>query len=304
MSNSYTGIFPALVAAFSDAQGALKAPNALLDSIYTDFGPQQASLYDSVKLNFPASSYSVTNVTNDTVSVSDVTATPKTVTLDKHPAVAFKLPDYDTMRGYGVPQLRAMFVDEAIEKITAYANGIVAALITSGNFSQKVDGGSADTITVGEAASMWQTLASAKVPVRDSANMFFIMHPVIYGALLGTSTWTGGNNIAPNYADAARRNADLISIYGAQPKYDLDMPLATGVYTSLMFHRRALALAARALESPTAGGVASLQVTYKGLPMRVTIDWNQLYLSYVMTVDALFGASVFRADHACRHTST
>lgn len=304
MANSYTGIFPALVAAFNEAQSVLNAPNNLLETVYTDFGPQQAQLFDSVKLNFPASAYSATNVAGGSVSVSDVTATPKTVTLDKHPAVAFQLPDFDTMRGYGPQQLRAMFVDEAIEKVTSYANGQIAALITAGNFAQVVAGGSADTITVAEAASMWQTLATAKVPVRDAANMFLMTHPVVYGKMLGDSTWTGGNNVAPNYADQARRNADLISVFGAQPKYDLDMPVATGVYTSLMYHRRAIAMAARAMESPQAGGVASLQVSYKGLPLRVTIDWNQLLLSYVMTVDALFGVSVFRAEHAVRHTST
>lgn len=304
MANGYTGVFPALVAAFSEAQGALKAPNALLECVFRDFGPQQAQQFDSVKLNYPASGYTVTNATNATVAISDVTATPKTIILDQHPAVRFKLPDYDTMRSYGVSQLRAMFVDEAIEKVSAYANKQLASLITAGNFPANSPGAVNDSISVAEAATMWQTLASAKAPVRDTANLFLFMHPVVYGKLLGDSTWTGGNTVSNVYADAARRQADLVSVYGAQPRYDLDMPLDTGVYTSLMFHRRAMAIASRALEIPTAGGIAGLSVNYNGLPLRVTIDWDQSALAYVMSVDALFGVGVFRADHACRHTTT
>jgi hypothetical protein len=305
MPNSYTGIFPALVAAFSDAQSALHAPNALLETTLQDFNPgQTADLYDTIKLNFPASAYSASDVAAGSVSVSDVTATPRSLQLNLHPAVAFKLPDYDTMRGYGIQQLRNMFVDEAIEKVLAYLNGQVAALITAGNFSQVVAGGSQDIITTAEASSLRQTLVSAKVPVKDTANLFLALHPVVYGKMLADTTWVGGNNISSRVAEKARLDGELQRVLGATPLEDLDMPVATGVYTSLFYHRRAIATAARALPVPQAGGVAGMIVTFKGIPLRVTIDWNQLLLSYVMTVDALFGCTVFRADHAVRHTST
>lgn len=304
MANAYSGFFPTLVAALDDAQKALDAPNRLMQSCYQDFSTQTASLYDTINLNLPASTGAPSNVGAGSLTYTDVVATPKSVQLNQHPAYGFALPDYDAIRTMNPMQVRALFADEAIKKMGVFCNQYIAALLTAGNFPQVVAGASADTITPAEASAMWRTLAEANVSVRDAANLFFLTHPVVYANILPDTTWTGGNTVSQNVAEDARLNARLRTVFGAAPDFDLDMPVATGVYTSIMFHRNALAMAARALPSPDAGGVASMQYIYKGLPIRITIDWNQQKLAYTITFDALFGASVFRANHLCRHTST
>lgn len=305
MANSYTGIFPTIVAALDDAQKALQHPNKLIESVYTDFSATTAGLFDTINLNIPASTGSVTNVGAGSLTFTDVTATPSALQLNQHPAYGFALPDYDTMRSMNPMQVRMLFVDEAVKKIENFINAYLAGLITAGNVANVVAGASNDTITFTEATSMWKTLAGLACPVSDLGNVFLLCNPAVFGSLLADTNWTANSQVGYQLAGEIRRTAMLGQALGVLADYDLDMPVATGVYTSLMFHRNAFALGARALEAPTAGGVAAMQYIYKGIPIRITIDWNQTKLAYTITFDALFGAIPFRcATHACRHTST
>ena len=101
-------------------------------------------------------------------------------------------------------------------------------------------------------------------------------------------------------AGEIRRTALIGRQWGVMCDYDRFIPQPTsGTYSALAFHRYALALAIRPLALPSNGGIQAIVLYYRGLPIRITQDWNQSRLAEPITVDALFGTAVTRPDHGC-----
>lgn len=304
MANSYSGFLLTLAAAVDDAQKALVAPNNLIKTVKKDLRPTPAAQYSSVNVNIPSSTFTVTNLTSGSLTVSDVTSTPVVVSLDKHPSTGFDLPDYDTMRMMDAQMARDLFVDEAIKRMLEAINGYIAALITAGNFSQVVTGGSADVMTYAEFLEAWETLATAKVPIRDAPNMHLMMHPKVFRYTFAQDDFIKASSVGDQIATLNRTTGAFARTMGIQPEYDLDMPLAAGVYTSLIYHRDAMVLVARSMQAENALGVEQVIAFYDGIPIRISIGYNQLAFKKVITFDALCGVKVIRGTFGCRHTST
>lgn len=304
MANSYTGFLLTLASAVDDASKALVGPNNLIKTVKRDVRPIPAAPYSTVNVSYPASSLTVSNLTSGALTLSDVTATPVAVALDKHPSTGFALPDYDTIRMMDASMAREMFVDEAIKKMLDTINGYLAALITAGNFSQVVSGATGDTVTYAEFLSAWDTLVAAKTPVKDEGNMFFMMHNTVYKNTFAQADFIQASYVGDQLAGPARRTGNLGMLMGIIPDYDLDMPVATGVYTSLVYHRNAMCLVARPPESENALGVEQIVAFYDGIPIRITIGYSQLSFQKQLTFDTFCGVKVIRATFGCRHTTT
>lgn len=67
-------------------------------------------------------------------------------------------------------------------------------------------------------------------------------------------------------------------------------------YNSVVMHRYAIALAVRPLEIVNDGHIHSRLLMLNGLPFRVTVAWNHLMSSWVLTMDYGMVAKVIRPD--------
>jgi hypothetical protein len=307
MPNSYTGFFQTLAASFNEAALAKGGRNALINYVTRDFSPEVATPLSVINTNIAASTGSASHIAaGSTLSLSNVTLDPGAVTLDQHPAYGFAVPNFDTARGPSA-SLMAKLRDEAWKKMGNFINGYLASLLTTGNFDDYASGtpvaSGADTISDTAMQSAWATLAANDVPVGDIGNFFLVTHPVVYSSLLGTSSWTQASYVSDQLSMGIRQTARLGTQWGAFADWDPDMPTTTGgsptdtKYYSTLFHRYAIALVSRALAPPMDPGVPTTYVSYGGLPIRVTIVWNNRTMSDELVFDALFGAAVVRSDH-------
>ena len=414
MSNSYSGFFMTLAAAFDQAQEAKVAQTPLLDRVKRDFKPVVAAPFSIIQPNIANSTLTATNVGGGGVTYGSVVANPVTITLNQHPAYPFTIPDYDAARAASPEELREMFVDEAVKRVCEYVDQQLAALITLTNFNSYGPVlGVGNTVSLPYMASAWQTLAANKVPVRDFNNFFLSVHPTVFANQAQDPNWASQSNVGYLIAQEVHRMALLGQQWGAWCDFDQYMPsvsltppsaaptaaatgggssggsLAAGTYravytlvgadgetsaspevsftiaagnqpqltfpalptgytsqnvyitapsgasgsevlyatgytgttatltaaapvstvappttaantkyVSLLHHRNAIAIAMRPLPLPDVGGIKGTILYYRGIPMRITIDWLQSLLSATIVVDTLFGCAVVRPDFA------
>jgi hypothetical protein len=311
MANTYSGLFQTLAAKFSEASLAKVGKNALLNCVYRDFEPEYAEKFSTINTNVAASTGSAAHVASgSTLTLSDVNANPAPVTLDKHPAYGFALPSFDQARGPS-DSLVTKFRDEATKKFADYFNGVIADLITVANFGAyaAVSSG-ADVVTDAAMGTAWAKLAGNKIPVADYGNLFLIAHPICYANIVQQASWSQSAYVGSDKAQGIRETARLGHQWGAICDWDNDMPAdgvrgaAAGTYTSMLFHRYSIACVARAIAPPMDPNVPCTYVSISGIPVRVTVQFNNKTLSDEIVFDGLMGAAVVRPDHGILLTST
>lgn len=306
MANSYTGIFQTLAASFNEASLAKEGKNVLMTMVTRDLSPSVAAPFQIINTNIMASTGTPTAFTpgTTTLTLSDLTINPGAVTLNQFPTYGVLLPSGDLSRTDISSFLRKV-TDECIKKIGDNINSYIGGLITAANFptnGSNASGGN-DDITDAGLALAWNKLASAKVPVGDLGNLFLAVPPVVYSNLLQRQSWTQSAYVGDPKSGDIRSTARLGLQWGALVDFDTDVPgngtggTAAGTYASLLFHRKAIALVSRALAPPLDVNVPTTYVDYKGIPIRVTIMWNNLKRADELVCDAMFGASVVREDH-------
>jgi hypothetical protein len=307
VANSYAGLMQSLCASFNRASLAKEGRNVLSTMVVRDFEPTVASPFSTINTNIMASTGTPTNLASgDALTLSTLTINPGAVVLNQHPTYGFALPTFDYSRtppGGLIDKLR----DEAIKKIGNEINGYLASLITVGNFtSHNVTSAGANTITDAKMGEAWAKLANDDVPVGDLGNLFLATHPTVYSNLVQTAAWAQSAYVGDVKAGEIRSTARLGLQWGAIADFDPDMPteVTADTFTSLLFHRNAIALVSRALAPPIDTSVPTTYVMYKGIPIMVTITWNNLTQSNEVVFSALYGASVVREDHGCTLEST
>jgi hypothetical protein len=312
MPNSYSGLFQTLAAAFKEASAAKEGKNVLMTMVRRDVEPNIAQPFSVINTNIYASTGTPTAITpgTTTLTLSDLTIAPGAVTLNQFPAYGVLLPSGDQSRTFSESFIAGVR-DECIKKIGDSINGYLAALIAAGNFTTHGSNSSgADTVSDAAMGTVWQKLAAADVPVGDMGNFFLITHPVVYANLLQTASWTQSAYIGDPKAGEIRATARLGLQWGAIADFDPDVPgngtggTAAGTYASLLFHRNAIAMVSRALAPPLDTGVPTTYVDYKGVPIRVTVAWNNLKRADELVMDAMYGAAVVREDNGAFLIST
>lgn len=310
MPNTVTGFYQTLVAAASAASQALVGTTSMLDRVYKDIKSQAATVGQTLNIPIPTSpTYGgggqVTDIGAGDFTITDAAFTTPTVTFNKHPGFAYIIRDFEQ---FNSPEsIRNVFLDAAIKSMASYINKQICDLVTAANFDSysSITGG-ADTFTEANFKTAWSNLAAAKIPVRDSGNFFFVTHPVAYGNMLTDDEFTGDSNVGWLRSDTSKRKALIGQQWGADPEFDQDFPLpGAGTYAGLMFHRNAIALALRPLAAP--GPEAAVQCFYtswKDVPIRIMLGYNQLKAGWVVTLDAGYGLAIIRKDHASFMVST
>lgn len=292
--------FETLVTAASDANKALVAPNYLVDVVYRDFKPEPIRPYGTLSIPIPNSSYTVSDIGSGAPSVQDVSLNPITLSFNAHPALMFKLSDFDLTRSAG--DMRALFLDEAVKRSIEYLNGQIAGLITAGNFSQVITGTTPGTVPIEDVTAGYMKLAKAKVNVRDTENMFMAVSADVYGNILTDPSWVQYNNIGQD-AGAIRRSARFNPQFGITLDYDLDIPASGAGFTNFLCHRYAIALGLRPMMNVDEPGARSITIYVKGIPFRVTLSFSHANLGYLVSIDFGYALGVVRADHGVRIVS-
>lgn len=311
MANAYSGIFQTLASAFNEASLAKEGKNVLMTMVTRDYSPEVAAPFSILNTNIMASTGTVTAFTpgTTTLTLSDLTINAGAVTLNQFPTYGVLLPSGDLSRTAMQSFIRKV-TDECVKKIGDAINAYLGSLIIAANFTTHGSNTvGADTIADSHMATVWKKLADAKVPVGDMGNFFLAVQPTIYSNLLQNASWTQNTYLADDAA-GIRRTARLGLQWGALVDFDTDVPgngtngTSAGTYAALLFHRKAIAMVARALAPPLDNGVPTTYVNYKGVPIRATIAWNNLKRGDELVMDAMFGASVVREDHAAFMIST
>jgi hypothetical protein len=295
MANDYSNLFRTLTQSFNELGRKPDNKNALIGMVRQDITPAFGEMFGTVSTNIVNSSGTPTNLASGSrLTLSDVNFDPMNVTLDQHPSYGFSLPAIDQSKGVDDPAIRTLR-DEAVKKIGDAINTYLVGLITTGNFTNTPVDTTADADIPDTAmASAWETLANLGVPVGDLGDMFLITRPTVYKSLLLNDSWTRHSDIG-DIASGIRVTALLGTQWGAFVDFDPNMTApASGVYTSLYFHRNAIALVARAVKPPLSDGPQCTYVYYRGIPIRVVVDYDPTLLADVMTFDVLFGAAVVR----------
>lgn len=291
MANSYTGFFATLPVAADEATAALLPNTPFMYSVYTDFRSTPAAPFDTLNVSVPNSTYTVTNLANSGVNVSNLADSKVGIQLYEHPVVRFAVPDFDQARSPS--DIRKVFLDEAIKKVYSYADAKLASLATTTNFNTYGQlTGSANAIPDAVMASGLINLAGQDVNVQDSMNMNLITTHNTYYNLVQTASWSQ-NLYLDQGAQDVRRTGQLGKQWGCVVDYDRQLP----ANRALLFHRYAIALVSAPLPEPQGNVIAAQNIKFRGFPIRVTLTWDQSLLAHTMSVDALFGYGVVRANH-------
>lgn len=318
MPNTITNLVNTVAYRFTELTDQLKPHAAFLSAITINpVEPGFKSVNDIVKLNIVNMDGSVVDHQASSISVANVSTTPTTIQLTKTPTKTFTLSTYDAQRLFDSPAV----LDESFKLLSIqfleYFNGVIASLFnttnfdTAGNITGTGTGATADALSHADASLMWSTLATRKIPVTDTGNVFLITHPYIYGKMLDDADYTKATSIGNEYASQMRTSGSLMPINGMLPMFDSQSPTsgsgATIAYTSAAFHRRAV-VAQFAAPQPPMNGLAYSYANVFGIPLLIvpTYDTNLGNTGGAFnqfTVSALWNCIVHRKDHCVLHTT-
>lgn len=318
MPNDLTNLMNTVAYRFTDLTAYLKPHAAFLSAITINpVPPEFKSVNDVVKLNQLNIDGSVVDHQSSTISTVNLTTTPTSIQLTKTPTKTFKIGTYEASRLADSPGLLDESFSIVITQFLEHINGIIAGLFTTTNFNVTGNiagtgtGDAADVLTHSDATKLWSVLASRKIPVTDTGNMFLVTHPYIYGKMLDDADYTKATSIGNEYASQMRTTGSLMPVNNMLPVFDSQAPTtgsgATISYTSAAFHRRAV-IAQFATPEPPMNGLAYRYANVFGIPILIVPNYDTnlgntggAFNSF--TLSALWNAIPFRTDHCVLHTT-
>ena len=127
------------------------------------------------------------------------------VVFDQHPGKAKLIRDFEQWQT--AVSILDKLLDPAFKRGLEYFNGLIAGLITNANFNSNaiIVGATPGEVTVNDAATAWDTLATAKVPVRDTPNLSLFTHNTVHRKMLVDTAWSQENLVGAMIAQRAAR---------------------------------------------------------------------------------------------------
>lgn len=309
MADPHANFFQTLIAAASEASQVLVGSTKMLESVYLDYKPEVApDIGQTLNVVIPANAAgAVSDIGTGDFSFSTPTSAVKSLVFDKHPAAAYVITDFSQ---FNTPaDIRNRFLDGYLKAMLEQVNTDLCSLLASANFT----GSTATVAGTGlgwakaDVGKAWGELVTNKVPVNDLGDLFGLVHPKVYAAMLEDDYWTANSQIGYQLAGQIRRYAMLGEQWGALIDYDHAVPVAgttTLTYSNALFHRYAIALAVRPLPLPQTNVVDATIVNIKGIPFRVMLGYNQTKQGWVTTIDTAYARGVIRPEMGCIVTTT
>ena len=227
MANNFAAFFETLVAGADEYNKAKVGRTALLNSVYKDVKPEAARIGKTVDVYFPDIG-PLQAINNGILTGTSVTPNYIPLVFQTRAGAALQFQDFEQWQT--AVDLAQKFFDPLYKRAREYLNGQIAALVTTANFNANapIIGALQGEVGVADQLSAWGTLADQKVPLEDSEKLSLLVHNRVYQKMLGDAGWVQESLVSASIAAAARESADLAHAFNFQPKWDQQMPTASG----------------------------------------------------------------------------
>jgi hypothetical protein len=230
------------------------------------------------------------------IDIQDADEDSVTVTLDSIADVSFAVTAEELT--LELDDFRERLLVPAMEAIAQGLDGVLAEAVVDA--AEGVGGGG--TITQGSEQPNWvfrearARLSRAKAPFTDR---YGVLSPETAAECLGDELFV---RVDQSGAPLALREGQVGRVFGFDTYETQQLGYGAGdkgQADGVAFHRHAVVLATRALETPM--GVDTTQVaveSYKGLTLRVVKDYDINYKQDIVSVDFLYGVETLRPEFA------
>jgi len=227
MANNFAAFFETLVAGADEYNKAKVGRTALLNSVYKDVKPEAARIGKTVDVYFPDIG-PLQAINNGILTGTSVNPNYIPLVFQTRAGAALQFQDFEQWQT--AVDLAQKFFDPLYKRAKEYLNGQIAALVTTSNFNSNAPISSAlqGEVGVADQLNAWGTLADQKVPLEDSTKLSLLVHNRVYQKMLGDAGWVQESLVSASIAAAAREEADLAHAFNFQPKWDQQMPTASG----------------------------------------------------------------------------
>jgi len=227
VANNFSAFFETLVAGADEYNKAKVGQTALLNAVYKDVKPEAARIGKTVDVYFPDFG-PLASIGNGILTGQTVSPNYIPLVFQNRAGAALQFQDFEQWQT--AVDLAQKFFDPLYKRAREYLNGQIAALITPGNFNANaaITGAIQGEVGVADQLNAWGTLADQKVPLEDSDKLSLMVHNRVYQKMLGDSAWVQESLVSATIASAARQDADLAHAFNFRPKWDQQMPTASG----------------------------------------------------------------------------
>lgn len=227
------------------------------------------------------------------------------VLLNKHKVVSFAVPsDVDAMANVDV---MAGYLEDAAVAIAEQMeiDGLTAAYT---GFTTNVVGSAGTALSEANVISVRQKLVEAKTP--QSAPRYLFLNPRAVATALGIARLTEADKLG--IPEGPIRSGAIGRLHGLtviESQYVVIVAGAPDAVNNVALHPDALTLAMRTLKAPRSPNVAnnvaagSTENGTQGIGIRITMAWDQNYLSDRAAAEALYGWKVVRETFGVKYVT-
>src|SRR5271166_2101055 len=227
MANNFAAFFETLVAGADEYNKAKVGRTALLDSVYKDVKPEAARIGKTVDVYFPDIG-PLQAINNGILSATSVNPNYIPLVFQTRAGAALQFQDFEQWQT--AVDLAQKFFDPLYKRAKEYLNGQIAAQITTANFNSNatITGALQGEVGVADQLNAWGVLSDQKVPLDDASKLSLLVHNRVYQKMLGDAGWVQESLVSATIAASAREDADLAHAFNFRPKWDQQMPTASG----------------------------------------------------------------------------
>lgn len=228
MANTFTAFHQTLFAASDAYNDAKVSRTALLDCVYKDVKPEAATQGKTLQIPFPDLG-PMQSVGNGALTADDVNVPYVTLTFQTRVGKAIKATDFERWQA-SPAQLMENFMKPLHARAMEYLNGAIAGLVTTTNFnaSAPIIGATQGEVTPVDQLAAWNALADQRVPLEDSSSLNLLTHNNVYAKMMGDPNWVQESIAGATIAMKARMKAEIDSAFNFTPRWDQQMPAASG----------------------------------------------------------------------------
>ena len=227
MSNTITAFLETLTAASGDYNAATVGQLSFLKGVYLDVKPEVARAGKTLQVYFPDVGAFTDQSTNDWTP-EDVNPSYVSLVFNQRPGKAILVRDFEQWQTS--TDIMVKFLDPMYKRGLEYFNGQIAALITNANFNSNsvIVGGTPGEVTVADAATAWNSLANAKVPLDSATDLSIFTHNDVHSAMIQDTAWYQENLVGAMIAQRARETGDLGQAFNFTKRWDQQSPKKKG----------------------------------------------------------------------------
>ncbi len=300
MANTFTQFYQTLVSRADELSSVFYPYQTLVDSVYQNINPAEpGTIGQTINVPIPVAQ-TVSDVGVGDFTPTDQSVGTKAITLNKHPGATVRIRDFEQ---FNTPRvLIDTYIDPMINGVFNDIEANTGALFTTGNFGTAITGNTGSLISTTKFLGGIATLEESNMPQPTPDMVKFVNAPKVNATILGDSSWTAASATGYEYAQDIRLQGKIRSAYGCGLAVSQNLPVSGTVgartFTSALFHKYAIALAARPLgDGNVPKNLELLQIVYvKGIPIRFMVSYQHASGGYWLTVDAGYGLAVIRPE--------